>query len=194
MQGLLELAGVPYVGAGVAASALCMDKDLFKCGAARPRHPGDAQRHAPARRRAANPYGYPVFVKPARLGSSVGISKAHDDAELERRGRARLRARREGARRGVRRRDRGRGRRARQPAARGVAPGRDRGHAQRVVRLRGQVRRRRDGARRPGAHLGRAGRRARRSSRSARSSRPSARAWRASTCSSAATARCSSTS
>jgi D-alanine-D-alanine ligase len=83
VQGLLELAGVPYVGAGVAASALCMDKDLFKA-VLRDRgipvapnitlRPGDPVR---------NPFGYPVFVKPARLGSSVGISKAHDDAELE---------------------------------------------------------------------------------------------------------------
>ena len=52
VQGLLELAGVPYVGAGVTASALCMDKD-------------------------------PVFVKPARLGSSVGISKVGDESELQ---------------------------------------------------------------------------------------------------------------
>jgi D-alanine-D-alanine ligase len=82
VQGLLELAGVPYVGAGVAASALCMDKDLFKSvlrdhGIPVTRNitlrSGDGPR---------NPFGYPVFVKPARLGSSVGISKAHDEAEL----------------------------------------------------------------------------------------------------------------
>ncbi len=83
VQGLLELAGVAYVGAGVAASALCMDKDLFKkvlrdSGIAVARHvalrTGDA---------AENPFGYPCFVKPARLGSSVGITKAHDESELE---------------------------------------------------------------------------------------------------------------
>ncbi len=83
VQGLLELAGVPYVGAGVAASALCMDKDLFKAvlrdrGIPVARNvtlrPGDPLE---------NPYGYPVFVKPARLGSSVGISKARTPAELE---------------------------------------------------------------------------------------------------------------
>jgi D-alanine-D-alanine ligase len=83
VQGLLELAGVPYVGSGVAASALCMDKDLFKA-VLRDRgipvapnvtlRPGD---------RARNPFGYPVFVKPARLGSSVGISKVRTEAELE---------------------------------------------------------------------------------------------------------------
>jgi D-alanine-D-alanine ligase len=82
VQGLLELAGVPYVGAGVAASALCMDKDLFKA-VLRDRgipvaqnvtlRDGDSPEH---------PFPYPVFVKPARLGSSVGISKAHDDGEL----------------------------------------------------------------------------------------------------------------
>jgi len=83
VQGLLELAGVAYVGAGVAASALCMDKDLFKkvlrdSGIPVARHvalrTGDA---------IANPFGFPCFVKPARLGSSVGITKAHDEEELE---------------------------------------------------------------------------------------------------------------
>ncbi len=83
VQGLLELAGVPYVGSGVAASALCMDKDLFKA-VLRDRgipvapnitlRPGDE---------VENPFGYPVFVKPARLGSSVGISKARTATELE---------------------------------------------------------------------------------------------------------------
>ena len=82
VQGLLELAGVAYIGAGVAASALCMDKDLFKkvlrdSGIPVARHvalrPGEP---------IENPFGYPCFVKPARLGSSVGISKVHDEAEL----------------------------------------------------------------------------------------------------------------
>jgi D-alanine-D-alanine ligase len=83
VQGLLELAGVPYVGAGVAASALCMDKDLFKKVL---RDSGiRVARHVALRDPAAaeNPFGFPVFVKPARLGSSVGITKAHDEAELE---------------------------------------------------------------------------------------------------------------
>jgi len=71
VQGLLELVGVAYVGAGVAASALCMDKDLFKkvlrdSGISVARHaalrPGDP---------VENPFGYPCFVKPARLGSSL---------------------------------------------------------------------------------------------------------------------------
>jgi D-alanine-D-alanine ligase len=82
VQGLLELAGVAYVGAGVTASALCMDKDLFKkvlreSGIRVARsvtlRTGDEVKH---------PFSYPVFVKPARLGSSVGITKAHDEDEL----------------------------------------------------------------------------------------------------------------
>jgi D-alanine-D-alanine ligase len=83
VQGLLELAGVPYVGAGVAASALCMDKDLFKKVLRDSGIP--VARHVAVRsgERAENPFGYPCFVKPARLGSSVGITKAHDGAELE---------------------------------------------------------------------------------------------------------------
>ncbi|HEX3807876.1 MAG TPA: D-alanine--D-alanine ligase family protein [Gaiellaceae bacterium] len=84
VQGLLELAGVPYVGAGVLASALCMDKDVFKAVLRDHGVPvtenitlrlGDEPR---------NPFGYPCFVKPARLGSSVGITKAHDDDDLRR--------------------------------------------------------------------------------------------------------------
>jgi D-alanine-D-alanine ligase len=83
VQGLLELADVAYVGPGVLASSLCMDKDVFKQvmraqGIPVARHvalrPGDPVQ---------NPFGYPVFVKPARLGSSVGISKVPSEDELE---------------------------------------------------------------------------------------------------------------
>ena len=83
VQGLLELAGVPYVGAGVAASALCMDKDLFKKVLRDSGLP--VARHVALREGdpVENPFGFPCFVKPARLGSSVGITKAHDEAELE---------------------------------------------------------------------------------------------------------------
>jgi D-alanine-D-alanine ligase len=82
VQGLLELAGVPYVGAGVLGSALAMDKDVFKAvmrdrGIPVTRNVTLRQGEGPE-----NPFGYPAFVKPARLGSSVGISKVHDDAEL----------------------------------------------------------------------------------------------------------------
>ena len=83
VQGMLELAGVPYVGPGVTASALCMDKDLFKAVL--------RDRGIPVARNVTlrdgdepeNPFGYPVFVKPARLGSSVGISKVRAAEELE---------------------------------------------------------------------------------------------------------------
>jgi D-alanine-D-alanine ligase len=83
VQGLLELAGLPYVGAGVAASALCMDKDLFKKVLRDSGIP--VARHLALRdgERLDNPFGFPCFVKPARLGSSVGITKAHDEAELD---------------------------------------------------------------------------------------------------------------
>jgi D-alanine-D-alanine ligase len=83
VQGLLELAGVPYVGSGVTASALCMDKDLFKAvlrDRGIPVAPNITLRSGDA---VENPFGYPVFVKPARLGSSVGISKAHTVEELD---------------------------------------------------------------------------------------------------------------
>jgi len=91
VQGLLELANVPYVGAGVLGSAVGMDKAVMKTllaahGLPIVRHEVVLQRDwerdraAIAARVAA--LGYPVFVKPANLGSSVGISKAKFDAEL----------------------------------------------------------------------------------------------------------------
>ena len=82
VQGLLELAGVPYVGAGVLGSALAMDKDKFK---AVMRDAGiPVTRNITLREgdELQNPYDYPVFVKPARLGSSVGISKVRSEGEL----------------------------------------------------------------------------------------------------------------
>jgi D-alanine-D-alanine ligase len=82
VQGLLELAGVPYVGAGVLGSALAMDKDVFKAvmrdrGIPVTRNITLRQGQVPE-----NPFGYPVFVKPARLGSSVGITKVTSEDEL----------------------------------------------------------------------------------------------------------------
>jgi D-alanine-D-alanine ligase len=82
VQGLLELANVPYVGAGVTASALCMDKDLFKSVL---RDKGIPVARSVTLREpngVENPFGFPVFVKPARLGSSIGISKARSEDEL----------------------------------------------------------------------------------------------------------------
>ncbi|HZO49460.1 MAG TPA: D-alanine--D-alanine ligase family protein [Gaiellaceae bacterium] len=83
VQGLCELAGVPYVGPGVLASALCMDKDVFKRVMRDQGIP--VARHVALRLGdpVENPFGYPVFVKPARLGSSVGISKVRSAEELE---------------------------------------------------------------------------------------------------------------
>jgi D-alanine-D-alanine ligase len=83
VQGLLELADGPYVGAGVTASALCMDKDLFKAVLRDRGIPVTRSHTLRDGDPIENPFGYPVFVKPARLGSSVGITKAHDPAELE---------------------------------------------------------------------------------------------------------------
>jgi D-alanine-D-alanine ligase len=84
VQGLLELAGVAYVGAGVAASAVCMDKDLFKAVMRAkdvPVVPSVTVRRW-QRDQVENPFGYPVVVKPARLGSSVGISVVRSQDEF----------------------------------------------------------------------------------------------------------------
>ncbi|MEA2446106.1 MAG: D-alanine-D-alanine ligase [Thermoleophilales bacterium] len=84
VQGLLELLDVPYVGAGVLASALCMDKVVFKDLMAQAGVPqvGYVALRDGSSPDAARALGLPVFVKPARLGSSVGISKATSSEEL----------------------------------------------------------------------------------------------------------------
>jgi D-alanine-D-alanine ligase len=84
VQGLLELADVPYVGAGVAASAVSMDKALFKDLMSA--HGVPQLDYAVVRdgARPALDFPLPAFVKPARLGSSVGISRASSSDELER--------------------------------------------------------------------------------------------------------------
>ncbi len=92
IQGLLELANIPYVGSGVLASAVGMDKITMKavfrssglpvldCQVVR----RDEWKASPAAvvERLERTIGYPAFVKPANLGSSVGISKAIDEATL----------------------------------------------------------------------------------------------------------------
>jgi D-alanine-D-alanine ligase len=86
VQGLLECLDVPYVGAGVLSAALCMDKVLFKdvLGAAGVPQVGYvALRHGEFDRAAVEALGLPVFVKPARLGSSVGIVKVNRPDELD---------------------------------------------------------------------------------------------------------------
>jgi D-alanine-D-alanine ligase len=92
IQGLFELAGIAYVGSGVLGSSAGMDKDVMKKLFAQAKLPlvkhvtllraewERAPQKAIAQVEAA--LKYPVFVKPANLGSSVGISKAHNRAEL----------------------------------------------------------------------------------------------------------------
>jgi D-alanine-D-alanine ligase len=92
VQGLLELANIPYVGAGVLASAVGMDKATMKLVFTARGLPicdyevvlkREWQGHEPAIMQAVvSRLGFPVFVKPANLGSSVGISKAKHAAEL----------------------------------------------------------------------------------------------------------------
>jgi D-alanine-D-alanine ligase len=82
VQGLLELAGVPYVGAGVLGSALAMDKDVFKAVMRDRGIPVTKNITLRRGQEPENPFGYPVFVKPARLGSSVGITKVLSEEQL----------------------------------------------------------------------------------------------------------------
>jgi D-alanine-D-alanine ligase len=92
VQGLFELADLPYVGAGVLASALAMDKSMTKVVLAQAgieqapylvvrEHQWQSDPEEVARRVAAE-LRYPVFTKPARLGSSIGISKVKSAGEL----------------------------------------------------------------------------------------------------------------
>jgi D-alanine-D-alanine ligase len=88
-QGLFEMVGVPYVGCGVLASALAMDKAMAKEVLDRAGLPVAraltvrGPTHAPGLAdRIDAELGWPVFVKPANLGSSIGISKVHDRNEL----------------------------------------------------------------------------------------------------------------
>ena len=92
VQGMCEVLGIAYVGAGVLGSALAMDKDRCKAVlrdvgiVVAPSLTLRAHRDHPESLAIADAieqrFGYPVFVKPARLGSSVGISKVHDRTEL----------------------------------------------------------------------------------------------------------------
>ncbi|QDH11043.1 D-alanine--D-alanine ligase [Nocardioides dongxiaopingii] len=92
LQGMLEMSGVRYVGAGVLASAVSMDKAFMKvvlADAGLPLMPSltvttrSWAADPDAVRRRADELGYPLFVKPARGGSSIGISKVHDASELD---------------------------------------------------------------------------------------------------------------
>lgn len=92
IQGLFEMSRIPYVGCGVCASALCMDKayahvvlenagirmsPYLICSRA------DKFRPEQLAQQVEEGFGFPVFVKPANAGSSVGVSKAKDENELE---------------------------------------------------------------------------------------------------------------
>lgn len=93
VQGLLEMARVPYVGCGVLASALAMDKVYTKrivedLGIRQARYVDLSRREIENDREKAvekveEAFSYPVFVKPSRAGSSVGVTKAHNAQELE---------------------------------------------------------------------------------------------------------------
>ena len=89
IQGLLELAGVPYVGSGVLGSSVCMDKGMAKevlhahgIPQARWMSARVNELSDEFRRELGDTLGYPMFVKPANLGSSIGISRADTEAEL----------------------------------------------------------------------------------------------------------------
>ncbi|MGH3028410.1 MAG: D-alanine--D-alanine ligase family protein [Gaiellaceae bacterium] len=82
VQGVLELAEVAYVGAGVTASGLCMDKDLFKSVMRDKGIPVARSLTFRSSEEAASPFGLPCVVKPARLGSSVGISVVREEADF----------------------------------------------------------------------------------------------------------------
>jgi D-alanine-D-alanine ligase len=92
VQGMLEMLGVPYVGAGVLGSAVGMDKDVQKRllrDAGLPVvpfvtiHRGEWDKAGSSIRKQVAELGWPIFVKPANLGSSVGISKVKDATELD---------------------------------------------------------------------------------------------------------------
>ncbi len=90
VQGLLELAGLPYVGSGVTGSAVGMDKIVMKrafdaCGIPIARYATfrDGHDRVAFASQVETELGYPCFVKPANLGSSVGVSKARDRASFD---------------------------------------------------------------------------------------------------------------
>ena len=93
VQGLLELAGIPYVGCGVLASAVCMDKTVANAMFDASGIPHTKWLSATRWEIESDPdgvcdgaiakLGWPIFVKPANAGSSVGITKAHDRDELK---------------------------------------------------------------------------------------------------------------
>jgi D-alanine-D-alanine ligase len=89
IQGLLRFVGIPCVGAGVLSSAACMDKEVTKCLLKQASLPTpdficvrSHEKHTVNYQEVIKRLGSPVFIKPANLGSSVGISKAKDEASF----------------------------------------------------------------------------------------------------------------
>lgn len=89
MQGLMELANIPYVGAGIAGSAVGMDKDIMKRLLREAGIPvaeyvvlRSSERHALDPKKIIATLGSPLFVKPANMGSSIGVSKVKSEDEL----------------------------------------------------------------------------------------------------------------
>jgi len=93
IQGLLEIAGLPYIGCGVLASAVGMDKDVMKRLFLQAGLPATPSRTVLTRdlttkmkelkQSLTQEFGYPMFSKPANLGSSVGVCKIHSEEEFE---------------------------------------------------------------------------------------------------------------
>jgi D-alanine-D-alanine ligase len=93
IQGLFEIAGIPYIGCGVLASAVGMDKDVTKRLFLQEGLPATPYRTVFSRdiekdleglkRSVSSEFGYPMFSKPANLGSSVGVCKIHSEKEFE---------------------------------------------------------------------------------------------------------------
>jgi len=83
VQGLLELADLPYVGAGVLASSISMDKEMMKRVAKERGLPVVEYVVVSCKSTFSAGFGFPMFVKPANLGSSVGISKVKNEQELK---------------------------------------------------------------------------------------------------------------
>ena len=192
VQGLLELANVPYVGAGVLGSALCMDKDVFKAVLRDRGIPVTREHHAAARRRAAQPVRL-SGVRRSRRGSAraSGSRRRTTTTSCAAGSRWPSSTTRRCSSSEFVSGHRGRGRRARQPQPIASLPGEivvthnewydyeakyDEGEMDLVVPARGS----------PTSSSS-----ARRSWPCARSSRPTAKAWPAPTCSCATTARCS---
>lgn len=88
VQGLFELAGIPVVGCGILSSALCMDKDVAhklveEAGVKVPKSVAFSQESNTDAKEATKELKYPLYVKPANAGSSIGITKIYTEEELE---------------------------------------------------------------------------------------------------------------